>query len=880
MHIREPGFLLLISGDTPFEPVPWFDEGQRGRAADVSWPDLWQGFRREVRRLSASDLERICGPAVGAAPAIAFGKVDAEPQRWTEPDRLLIGEFLRRHHARLAHEIAIYGFPGIDKKLFPALAEDVPGLADAIGVTARSHNEDLRVAADYLEEQAPGDLRPGGSVQLYLMGLLRIADYFQVDVSRATPLLLHLREPQSPLSVEEWDKHQAISDISWNNKDPHAAMVRVSPRHTLRTHLQLGELIDSLQRELDVTAAVLSESYGGTDLAALQLTLQRVKTNLHEPALHRQLDFVPRKGGLRSAEDLFRLVVGDLYGDESAVAGRELLQNAIDAVRELEGWLERKGTGRDEIETYDLPADVLVEVEEVDDEMGLFRIRDTGIGMTPGIIIDSFLVAGATFREPVDEEDLDPAAALRWMKAGRFGVGVLASFLLGTKVMVSTRHAGAAKGVTFEADFGDDLVQLNWSKDLPVGTEITIPFEFDRLPTPYEWGGDPEERYLYLLEQIAGFYHLMAPTVAYRFIDRRGRTADPQFERDIPAPDALPDSWRAIEAAGFDAVLWSLPLPPHGFRFGAFPSWRGFDVSLAHNGFLIRKPLGSPTDEAYEWSSTNMKRLLAQPSVAIFDTRNNLGVTLNRYELTERTLKFENDLLQSIGTDIVAHALTCGPDGHPLGGTWGLRPITVGDDYLPLLPALTDRYLECDLVVCWTEEGSERDGAAIFDEAEVPETWARVALSLEELYVDDDFDDNPMDISGVSERMSRSTISLGLLLKMEPIAGVELKPGADATAIDFEGADEGAQQVLGALALGSPSPSVIGFSVLRRQEESLEPRDEVVAAPWIRTLDGMLARGADRRAALASELAPSDENLRNLLETWQRQLRVDHAEKS
>jgi molecular chaperone HtpG len=234
MHLREPGFRTLISGSpSPFKPLPWFDADQRGHSADQPWAILWQDFRKEARRFSKSQLDRLLGPASSETPAIAYGDLDRKPEEWTKGDRLLVGEFLRRHHARLSHEIAIYGFPAIPDGEFPVLSRTLPHLADAIGTAARSHNMDLRVAHDYLADREPGNLRPDGAALLYLMGVLRVADYFQLEGNRAAPLLLHLEDPQSPQSIEEWQKHQAISSISWKHDDPLAVYLQVSPSHNL-----------------------------------------------------------------------------------------------------------------------------------------------------------------------------------------------------------------------------------------------------------------------------------------------------------------------------------------------------------------------------------------------------------------------------------------------------------------------------------------------------------------------------------------------------------------------------------------------------------------------------------------------------------------------
>ena len=705
LHIREPGFVALTSEDSVFQPLSWFDADQRGRPADKPWPELWREFQKEARNFTQSELDRLFGPQA-AVPDVAFEK-ELKPGDWTNADRLLIGEFIRRHHARLSHEIAIFGFPGKVESEFPVLAKTLTPLADAIGVTARSHNEDLRVVAEYLQYKQPGDLRPDGAILLYLMGVLRIADYFQLEASRASPLLLHLREPQSPQSIEEWSKHQAIQRISWEHKDPLAVNVQISPTHGIRTYLQLVELIDDLQRELDVTTAVLGEAFGASELAPLRLSRQRIHTNLHEPSLHQQLGFVPRHARLRSAEDLFRLVISDLYGNHPEVAGRELLQNSVDAVRELEHWKALNGVSGNAIELRDLPADVLVEERIVGEDTAELRVVDRGIGMTPTTVIESFLTAGASFR-PIEQEEqpLEPATAIRWMKAGRFGVGVFASFLLGSEVHVTTRHVAATRGVSFTARLDDDLTQLDWVDDVPVGTEITIPFSrkvLERSSRPARF------RRLYLLAEIASYYQLRTPRVAFRLIRQKGIVREFNSTGQTPTPgERLPVQWQAVPAADFDAVLWQLPVRES--EKAGVGSGR-----IVHNGIAIERAGERPRRRrAYRWSDPWIRRKLHCPNVSVFDTRQLLGITLNRYELVDGHLPFEDRLLYSVGEDVVAHALTRGAHPYPLGLDWSMHPVVGRQQWFPLLAPFTTRYVDRSLCVLWVSDRVRKPTAGRF----------------------------------------------------------------------------------------------------------------------------------------------------------------------
>ncbi len=693
MHIREEGFVSLVGENTHFQPRPWFSEMRPGRRPDLEWPQLWAAFQLEARHFGSGQVSLILGPN-GQIPAVAHEK-QLEPANWSTDDRLLIGEFLRRHHARLAHEIALYGFPGLDAEVFPVLAGALSQLADISGAVARSHGESLRLMLDYLNYLAPGSKRQEGALALYHMALLRVADYLQVGPDRAPVLLLRLKSPQSPLSVDEWKKGGAVSSVDWENDDPYAIYVTVDVGHGLRTHLALDALIAGLQREFDTTSAVLDEEFGSGTLASLSLAKRRVLTNLGEKSLHDQLPYAPVPAALRSDPDLFRLVIKDLYGNQPAVAGRELVQNAVDAVRARRS-LERTSKAVPSGEFRDFQSDVLVELEAHDEERWTLRVSDKGIGMTPEIVVDYFLQAGASFGlTPEELEKLGDKGALPIMKAGRFGVGAFAAFLLGPEVQVITRHVEAARGLRFAAHLNGDLVELQWDDDAPVGTLVEVQFDAGVLPLN-RWGDDERQTPKRFLNDVAAFYRLADPRVSYVY---REHTEIEEVEppADIPMPQGrLPDRWRKIRTPkGYDGVLWRVP-SEHRFR-----SWDGGRV--AHNGISIEELDHRLllNEGVYRWSSKALRRLLVRPSVAVFDPRQQLPVALHRYGLVDQTLPFEDGLLQSIGLDLVAHALATVAVNHPLQRGLGFSGVFSQKGWMPALPSLLSDHLRGSLLVLW-----------------------------------------------------------------------------------------------------------------------------------------------------------------------------------
>src|SRR5205085_12384869 len=105
---------------------------------------LWESFLAEASRFDEQ------------ARVALFGRPDpvsrppADPFDWTDQHKRLIGEFVGRHHATLANEIALIGVPGPDGPHRLQLAEIPDWMRELIGLIAQSHTLDLRVCTDRL----------------------------------------------------------------------------------------------------------------------------------------------------------------------------------------------------------------------------------------------------------------------------------------------------------------------------------------------------------------------------------------------------------------------------------------------------------------------------------------------------------------------------------------------------------------------------------------------------------------------------------------------------------------------------------------------------------------------------------------------------------
>lgn len=680
MHLHEPGFVRLVEGDLPWPaPLPWFDHPQGTRPADRPWPELWQAFKAEARHFDHATLVRVLGPDHKGVPRVVHDEA-LDVDALTRPDRLIIGEFLRRHHARLAHEIAVYGFPGLDDAfpVTPSNPRNLRELRQLMGLVARSHNENLRLVLDHLRARH-NSLKPHKVHIPFVSALVRIADFAQLGADRAPLLLLRITAPQSPVSIDAWANHQAVSSIDFHDgDDPTAIRIDVSTDIELSTYLQLEELFAGFQDELDICSAVLSETYGrDTQLGALRLTKQRLRTNLTDPAFRDDLPFEPRRSRLHSAEDMFRLVIHDLYGERPDVAGRELIQNAADAVRER--W--RLEETRPDIvvvgpdvppDPEDSSVDVFVEVIVDKDDAMIIRVTDRGVGMTADTLAGYYLKAAASFGPSASDLDgIDPVTATRYAKAGRFGIGVLASFLLGDEVHIRTRHVNSAAGYELTANVNSDLTPIHRvTEPIPIGTQVTIPVSpaARRVIQEANYGGWnmwDTPPLSWFAASVMAWYAQATPRAMTQVRDGH-HTA--RFEASAPTSIPGVDVWADVDTP-LDRVRWSA-------------SNQG--GKIAHNGIWIFENREDP--EAYRLAVNDYSDgVIRSPELIVEDASHQLPLTLSRYALRSPQLSFEHELLRSITHEIITASFIRG-DAAVFGAGYWLRPILSEDGWMPALP--------------------------------------------------------------------------------------------------------------------------------------------------------------------------------------------------
>ena len=560
MFLNRAGVRKLLTGPRQTTKTARLDK--------LDWKAEWDRYIREIRRYPEEKLLYHFGMSH------AIEEPDLEKGEFSDLDLLIVGDFLRRHHHRIAHEIALSTMPGdtdIDvlRVGMDALGNQAFKQNDrkCIGILARSHGMPIRATKDYI------DWAVGRQYQkklTYLMTVLRIADALDADEQRAPDTVRKLRGIRTPVSVKEWTWNQRITrtELDWNEGADYK-YVECEPESTTE-FVHLEEWLNWVQRELDTCWAVLSEV---CDTQKYRLSIHRIESNILEEERRESYSekFITKEARLNANPELLKLLVGPLYDDDPSCGVRELLQNAVDACNER-AHLEGDGY-RGQVEI------------RLDTKAKTLTVTDNGIGMDENVLLNYYLSAGASYRTSDQwfeqfATDRDPNI----VRTGRFGVGVLATFLLGNTVEVSTRHMDDERGYTFEFGLEPKALDIKRSEEqLEIGTTITVTLKEDALKKLLEdYKGD---------KTWLNWYRFAEPFVRY-WVDGEeyisGMKPVPLDEREI-------GNWFDLPGTGLEMAQWGYPAD--GFFCNGIRIPRGFEQYYPYGDVVIQAPSVSVLDK-------------------------------------------------------------------------------------------------------------------------------------------------------------------------------------------------------------------------------------------------------------------------------------------
>lgn len=614
MHITSYGLSSLISGNNDDIRIQEIDS--------KTWKELWNDFLDDARRFGDYEKKNIIGNISWdfRAPDIEY------KDKLTGEDKKLIGEFIRRNHPRIAHEIALKGFPTEDGYI-PFASDLDYELRNICGLVARSHGVKIRSLFTYLTNKFQDTwIRPYNIEMFYLMVLLRIADYFQIDSSRTPDITVKLKTFNSPISKIEHLKHLDVKYVQPFSKDPETLILQCEPRNSY-IFIKLRDLFEDVQKELDTSWAILGEIYGKEPKEKQpKIAYRRIKSNIDNVNDYsKNINYIPEKINFKVSNELPKLLIGPLYGNDPSFGVRELLQNSVDSCRE-----------REFLENSNYVSEITITLFSKTDKH-YFQIEDNGSGMSLNIVKNYFLEVGSSLRKSSlwKKTFSDEAGESKVQRSGKFGIGVLASFLIGDKLSLETRDSNSSFGLSFSTDLTTEQIEITKINKDKVGTIITIEID-KKLLTKFSNSKYPFDRW-YLLDN---------PKVTY--LDKTNTLNNLGDGLKTPGfNDKLDKYWRTLKDENYNKIFWTYENQV----------WNKAKAKMISNGILI--PEVDQFMESY-WSTkkNGWVRELELPFVSVFDFDGNLPLNLSRNNLDNGDIPFKESLILNIYKDVIAKLLT------------------------------------------------------------------------------------------------------------------------------------------------------------------------------------------------------------------------------
>lgn len=584
--------------------------------------ELWEDYSQKAKRFTTEKWNNLLGVSYQELPELI------DTGEWTTRDYLIIGEFLRWYHHRFAFEIALSDFMG--KEILPDL---LPKRSKKlIGLIAYSHGLGIRdhEIEDYCNAYFGSTAYIDDCPVYFLIALLRLADYLDAGVERAPKSLSDVHTFLSETSRKEWILNQNFryESFGWRNvKMTRSLDMPASPKNTTE-FVHVEKMLRGIQSEFDSSAAVLDEMYNGK----YTLTVSRITSNILKSESRDTFakEFFINDTRLSASPDVLPLLIGPLYSNNPAFGVRELIQNSVDACNQREA-IEPCYKGK-----------ILIDIDTSEKK---FIIKDDGIGMNETIILNYYLRAGSSYRNSGEweEEFLDDSGKTKVIRIGRFGIGALATFLIGDRATVLTRHKDSDYGCEFIYTLNaSESINVTCGKNIPIGTSITI----DMSEESCLYFKEPVNR-----EQWSEWYRYESPGI--EIVLDGEKLTNTQM---LPLSFKDEDGWYKYNSKLFKNFIWSYepksPNPEQNQHYRTEFICNGFSVDEVEIAYHQKN----------QWSSKHWSIIkgygfkIHLPLISLKDYEGHVELDLSRTKLEK--LPLEPEFVEEVYKYLIAELLT------------------------------------------------------------------------------------------------------------------------------------------------------------------------------------------------------------------------------
>lgn len=263
--------------------------------------------------------------------------------------------------------------------------------------------------------------------------ILRLADIIDFDPKRTPPVLFSHLAIENPISLQEWHKHIAIN--AWTITSMNLVFSAQCSHPAIEaTILQFCDLIDNELRNCTLVLANLNSDFI-EDISHFRIPLpayvdrRKIKARKDIATGKPIYRYHDTKFTLSKRQVVDLLMGTKLYG-KPEVALRELIQNSIDAC------LLRQRLSEIWNDNYKPNITVSFYTEN---DVDYLRVSDNGIGMNQHIIDNYYTNIGRSYYTSTEFYDLIAEIKCSFKPISRFGIGILACFMVCDNMEVNTR---------------------------------------------------------------------------------------------------------------------------------------------------------------------------------------------------------------------------------------------------------------------------------------------------------------------------------------------------------------------------------------------------------------------------------------------------------
>lgn len=358
-----------------------------------------------------------------------------------QDDQFLYQEFVRENHAKRIRQW-IEGSLETDlgeESTIKTIIEDILRSLDKMFkvdlamICESHHKDDVDDFTKYRVDSVYGNDKNERVNLNYIAIILRIADLLHITKDRTPSITRKMINVSNPMSVVEWEKQMAVRAVQPKSKrdgeenvneklekDTIEITAYFEGAETAEAYFGLSSYLQYTRKELQKCNEIVEKARKKEGASAYKFPWREI-----DESRITVIGFEPKKLQFTIAqENILQLLVGHTLYNDSSVVVRELVQNAIDAVKLQKQYETKRGSKITQ-------GKIQVDWNEERRELSFW---DNGTGMTISDVENYLLKVGASkYRDDAIKKEFPNFSSI-----SHFGIGILTCFMIANDIDIVT----------------------------------------------------------------------------------------------------------------------------------------------------------------------------------------------------------------------------------------------------------------------------------------------------------------------------------------------------------------------------------------------------------------------------------------------------------